>query len=55
MRLIAFVADPLAVKTIVAHLGEPITPPGLARARGPQWQEKGRVVSATPYRGQEAS
>jgi len=35
MRLIAFVTDPPAVKTILAHLGEPSTPPEVARARGP--------------------
>jgi hypothetical protein len=35
MRLIAFVTDPLAVKTILGHLREPITPPAVARARGP--------------------
>jgi hypothetical protein len=35
MRLIAFVTDPLAVKTILGHLPEPITPPAVARARGP--------------------
>jgi hypothetical protein len=35
MRLIAFVTEPPAVKTILAHLGEPTTPPQLARARGP--------------------
>jgi hypothetical protein len=35
MRLIAFVTDPPTVKTILAHLGEPTTPPEAARARGP--------------------
>ena len=35
MRLIAFVTAPLAVKTILGHLGEPTTPPEVARARGP--------------------
>ena len=35
MRLIAFVTDPLAVKTILGHLSEPTTPPAVARARGP--------------------
>jgi len=35
MRIIAFVTDPLAVKTILAHLGEPTTAPEPARARGP--------------------
>jgi hypothetical protein len=36
MRLIAFVTDPPAVTTILAHLGEPTTPPEVARARGPR-------------------
>jgi len=35
MHLIAFVTDPPAVKTILAHLGEPTIPPEVARARGP--------------------
>jgi len=35
MRLIAFVTDPLALKAILGHLGEPTTPPEVARARGP--------------------
>ena len=35
MRLIAFVTDPPAMKTILGHLGEPTTPPEVARARGP--------------------
>jgi hypothetical protein len=34
-RLIAVVTDPLAVKTILAHLGQSTTPPEVARARGP--------------------
>jgi hypothetical protein len=38
MRLIAFVTDPPAGKSILAHLGEPTTAPQLARARGlPLW------------------
>jgi hypothetical protein len=40
MRLIAFVTAPPAVKTILAHLGEPTTPPEVARARGPPlWEQ----------------
>ena len=40
MRRIAFVTDPLAVKTILGHLGEPATAPELARARGPpRWDQ----------------
>jgi hypothetical protein len=46
MRLIAFVTDPLAVKTILAHLGEPPTPPELARARGPpSWDLASELVA----------
>jgi hypothetical protein len=40
MRLIAFVTDPPALKTILGHLGEPTTPPEVARARGPPlWEQ----------------
>ena len=40
MRLIAFVTAPSEVKTILAHLGEPTTPPEVARARGPPlWEQ----------------
>ena len=40
MRLIAFVTDPPAVKSILTHLGEPTTPPQVARARGPPlWEQ----------------
>ena len=35
MRLIAFVTDPLAVKTILGHLREPTTPPEVARSPRP--------------------
>ena len=36
MRLIAFLTEPPAIRTILAHLGEPTTPPVLApRARAP--------------------
>jgi hypothetical protein len=40
MRLIAFVTAPSEVKTILAHLGEPTTPPEVARARGPPLGER---------------
>jgi hypothetical protein len=35
MRLIAFVTDAAAVKTILGHLGQPTSPPEVAPARGP--------------------
>ena len=35
MRIIAFLADPVAVRAILAHLGEPTAPPRIAPARGP--------------------
>lgn len=36
MRLIAFLTEPSSIRAILAHLGEPITPPVLApRARAP--------------------
>ena len=36
MRLIAFLTEPAAIRLILAHLGEPTTPPPLApRARAP--------------------
>jgi hypothetical protein len=39
MRIIAFITDPSTVRDILAHLGEPITPPAVAPTRGPPlWQ-----------------
>ena len=36
MRLIAFLTDPASIRSLLAHLGEPTTPPPLApRARAP--------------------
>jgi hypothetical protein len=35
MRIIAFLADPVAVRAILAHLGDPTAPPRIAPARGP--------------------
>ena len=35
MRIIAFITDPSTVRDILGHLGEPITPPAIAPARGP--------------------
>ena len=40
MRIIAFVTDPGAVRSILIHLGEPTTPPRAAPARGPPlWEQ----------------
>jgi hypothetical protein len=35
MRIIAFITEAPAVRQILAHLGEPTSPPRLAPARGP--------------------
>jgi len=35
MRIIAFITDGPTVRDILVHLGEPITPPTVAPARGP--------------------
>jgi Putative transposase len=35
VRIIAFITDPTTVRDILAHRGEPTTPPRIARARGP--------------------
>ena len=35
MRIIAFIKEAPAMREILAHLGEPISPPRLAPARGP--------------------
>jgi hypothetical protein len=35
MRLIALLTDPVTVRAILAHLGEPTAPPRIAPARGP--------------------
>ena len=35
MRIIAFITDAPTVRDILVHLGEPITPPTVAPARGP--------------------
>jgi hypothetical protein len=40
VRIIAFVTDPGTVRAILAHLGEPTTPPRAAPARGPPlWEQ----------------
>jgi len=35
MRILAFVTAPTTVRDILGYLGEPITPPTIAPARGP--------------------
>ncbi len=35
MRIIAFINEAMAVREILAHLGEPSSPPPMAPARGP--------------------
>ena len=35
MRLIAFITEAAVVRDILIHLGQPITPPTIAPARGP--------------------
>ena len=35
MRIITFLTDPVAVRAVLAHLGEPTAPPRIAPARGP--------------------
>ena len=35
MRIIDFINEAMAVREILAHLGEPTSPPPLAAARGP--------------------
>ncbi len=40
MRIIAFITDAPTVRDLLTHLGEPITPPTIAPARGPPlWEE----------------
>ncbi len=45
MRIIAFVTEAVAVQKILAYLGEEISPPRLARARGPPLWEMGDAAS----------
>jgi hypothetical protein len=43
MRIIAFIDEGDAIRTILQHLGEPIAPPKLAPARGPPlWEAAGQ-------------
>ncbi len=49
MRIIAFITDRAAVRDILAHLGEPTTPPAVAPARGPPlWQAVSAEHEPTP-------
>ena len=44
MRLIAFITEAAPVQRILDHIGEPVTPPRIASARGPpQWDNSGAV------------
>jgi len=46
MRIIAFITEPRAVNTILGHLGEPTTPPEVARARGPPlWDQAPELLA----------
>ena len=47
LRIIAFITETAAVRGILIHLGEPITPPTIAPARGPpRWQMPNRRCRA---------
>ena len=35
IRLIAFITDPVPIRKILTHLGEPLEPPPVSPARGP--------------------
>jgi hypothetical protein len=48
-RVIAFITDTHVVTAILAHLGLPTLPPGLAPARAPPQAELGFVVSSDDY------
>jgi len=40
MRIIAFITEAVDVRAILAHIGEPATPPRIASARGPpEWYD----------------
>jgi len=41
MRLIAFLTEPPWIRALLAHLGEPTTPPVLPRARAPPQLDAG--------------
>lgn len=48
MRIIAFIDDGKAIRDILLHLGESITPPTLAPARGPPLWEAAGLCDADP-------
>ncbi len=44
MRLVAFITDPVEIRRVLAHVGEPTRPPALSPARAPpqgelQWDQ----------------
>ncbi|MFO7641629.1 MAG: hydrogenase maturation nickel metallochaperone HypA [Candidatus Competibacteraceae bacterium] len=56
MRIIAFITEAVDVRAILAHLGEPATPPRIASARGPPAGDRrqGTIsASRSPSSGQE--
>ena len=45
MRIIAFIIDAGAVRDILAHIGEPTSPPRLMPARAPPlWERQGATM-----------
>jgi hypothetical protein len=47
MRIIACILDPPVIERILTHIGEPVTPPAVLRARAPPQAELG-FESADP-------
>lgn len=46
MRIIAFITEAVAVRDILAHVGEATSPPRLMPARGPPlWEMPGKTSS----------
>ena len=41
MRIVAFITEATTVRRVLEHIGEPATPPPIAPARGPPWEESG--------------
>ena len=53
--IIAFITEAAAVRDILIHLGEPITPPTIAPARGPPlWEMRGTRPGAIDPQAQPA-